>query len=81
MDIEKIKDAEKKIKEIYGDVEIDYEKMYGLEYYNCHMNTDFGRFKFYLCHGKWYKPHRVELDCEYDDYLKNIKALKKLRRK
>lgn len=80
MDIEKIKDAEQKIKEIYGDVEIDYEETCGINYYNCHMNTNFGKFRFYLVHGKWYKPCRVELDCEFDDCLNNLKALKKLRR-
>lgn len=81
MDIEKIKDAEQKIKEIYGDVKVEFESICDIQYYSCHMDTDFGKFKFYITHGKWYKPHDIKLDYEPDDYLNNLKALKKLRRK
>ena len=81
MDIEKIKDAEQKIKEIYGDVKVEFDSICGIEYYLCHLDTDFGKFKFYINQGRWYKPCRVELDYEPDDYLNNLKVLKKLRRK
>jgi len=77
MDFNKVEKDIKKIKETYGDIDVDIKD----GYYVCTFNNSLGTFQFLETFEDPGKPHalRFELGFDPDRYKKTVQAIKKLQ--
>lgn len=77
MEFNKVEKDIKKIKETYGDIDVDIRD----GYYVCSFNNSLGTFEFLETFEDAGKPHalRFELGFDPDRYKKTVQAIKKLQ--